>query len=368
MALPVRKGYSGAGVSTTLTSNPTSSDTTFTVAATTNWPNTYPFFVVVDPGTIKEEKMLVTAVSTLTLTVTRGQDNTDAISHSSGAICYPVFTATEADEANHIASTLTTKGDLITTDGSDINRLSVGTNTYVLQADSSSTNGVKWGQVVAAGIAANAVIEEKINGGAVTLAKLAAAVANALVPVGTINAYAGATAPTGWLLCNGASTSGYTALAALVGATTPDLRGHTLVGKGSAPFDGALLTKFGSTTSTALHTHANTATFTGTAVNSEPMSQNAIHNHTQNPHAHDIAVANAGGFTGIIGSDGHGGTQRDTVATASNTATNNAVNTDHTHSVTAAGTVAMTNVESSVGVAHGNVQPSALVNFIIKHD
>ena len=172
MALPVRKGYSGSSVSTTLTSSPTNSDTTFTVTAVTNWPNVYPFFIVVDPGTAKEEKMRVTGVSTLTITVVRAQDNTSAVSHNSGAICYPVFTATEANEANEVASVMTTKGDIITTDGSNINRLGVGTNAHVLQADSTATNGVKWGTVTATGLASDSVTTVKIANDAVTTVKI----------------------------------------------------------------------------------------------------------------------------------------------------------------------------------------------------
>lgn len=177
MALPVRKGYSGSGVSTTLTSSPTNSDTTFTVASVTNWPNTFPFFIVVDPGTTKEEKMKVSGISSLTVTVVRAQDDTNAVAHNSGAVCYPVFTALEANEANKIASVMTTKGDVITTDGTDINRLAVGTNAHVLQADSTATNGIKWATVTADGIANNAVTTDKINSAAVTAAKLASQVA-----------------------------------------------------------------------------------------------------------------------------------------------------------------------------------------------
>jgi microcystin-dependent protein len=72
-----------------------------------------------------------------------------------------------------------------------------------------------------------AVTGGKIAGGAVTLDKLAAAVADALVPTGSIIAYAGNTAPSGWLLCDGAafSSATYPALFAVLGnvATTPNL-------------------------------------------------------------------------------------------------------------------------------------------------
>jgi hypothetical protein len=164
MALPVRKGYKGAAANAVLTNNPTASsgDTTFTVDTVTGWSTTFPYFAVVDPGTSREEKVRVTAISTLTLTVVRAQDDTSVAAHSAGAAIYPVFTADEADEANLIASAMTTKGDLIATDGSSVNRLGVGTNTHVLQADSSSTNGFKWGQVATAGIADEAVTAAKI--------------------------------------------------------------------------------------------------------------------------------------------------------------------------------------------------------------
>ena len=53
------------------------------------------------------------------------------------------------------------------------------------------------------------------------------------VPTGTIAMYGSSSAPTGWLLCDGQSTSGYAALAAIVGSTVPDLRSRFVVGAGS---------------------------------------------------------------------------------------------------------------------------------------
>ena len=148
MAYATRRSYSGSAATCTLTSSITSGDTTATLTGTvTNWPATAngPFYMVIDPGLASEEKVLVGSRSTGSLsTITRGVDGTTAVSHSAGAVCYPVFTATDADQANAVAATLTTKGDILATDGSALNRLAVGTNYQVLGADSSATNGVAW--------------------------------------------------------------------------------------------------------------------------------------------------------------------------------------------------------------------------------
>lgn len=140
-----RRQYAGAAAATTITAGINTTDTTCTLAATTGWPSTagVPFYVVIDPGTSAEEKCSAT-ISGSTLTLTRAQDDTTASSHSSGATIYPVFTANDADEANELVAKLTTKGDLLVTTGSALNRLAVGSNGQVLVADSGQTNGVAW--------------------------------------------------------------------------------------------------------------------------------------------------------------------------------------------------------------------------------
>ena len=140
-----RRQYAGAAAATTISAGINTSDTTCSLTATTGWPSTaaVPFYVVIDPGTSAEEKCSAT-ISGSTLTLTRAQDDTSASSHSAGATIYPVFTANDADEANEVVSKLTTKGDLLVTTGSALNRLAVGTNYQVLGADSAATNGVAW--------------------------------------------------------------------------------------------------------------------------------------------------------------------------------------------------------------------------------
>ena len=153
MAYANKRSYAGAAAACTLTSSISSGDTSLTLTGTVSgWPNTADgsFHMVIDPGLSTEEKILVGSRSTGSLSsITRGVDGTSAASHTAGATCYPVFTATDADQANKIVSTLTTKGDILATDGSALNRLAVGSNGTVLVADSSATNGVAWSSSIA---------------------------------------------------------------------------------------------------------------------------------------------------------------------------------------------------------------------------
>jgi hypothetical protein len=140
MAAVTRRSYAGAAPACTLTSGITSGDTTASLTGTvTNWPTTAggPFHMVIDPGLSTEEKVLVGSRSTGSLSsITRGVDGTTASSHSAGATCYPVFTATDADEANQFHAALTTRGDLLTLDASaNPTRIAIGTNGYVLTSN-----------------------------------------------------------------------------------------------------------------------------------------------------------------------------------------------------------------------------------------
>jgi len=193
MAAVTRRQYKGAAASTTTTNALSVSDTSVTLTATTGWPSTaaVPFFVVIDPGTSSEEKCSAT-ISGSTLTLTRAQDDTTAAVHASGATIYPVFTADEADEANLFASTMTTRGDLLTMgSGPTVGRIAIGASGTVLKSDGTDAS---WATIVAANIASNAVETAKINDNAVTQAKLAdRVVGSAELDNLTLNAQTGTT-------------------------------------------------------------------------------------------------------------------------------------------------------------------------------
>ena len=101
-----------------------------------------------------------------------------------------------------------------------------------------------------------------------------AAYVNSFVPTGAIMAFGMNSVPAGWLECNGQSTTGYTALAALVGANVPDLRGYFVRGfgtNGDTVASGAFGVKQGDMFQD--HGHSNTATASpvGDHVHSTPI-------------------------------------------------------------------------------------------------
>jgi microcystin-dependent protein len=418
-----RRSYRGAPVSNTLGVTLSAAATNITLAvAISGWStDAEPFFVVVDPGTAKEEKICVKYSSSTTLTVVdpavtstwgasaagRGADNTTDRQHEQGAVIYPVFTATEANNANELVSKYANAGSVVYqgpgTPGT-FTELAIGTAGQALKVNAGAT-APEWGQIPTAGIADSAV----------TLAKLATALQAYLVPVGTISAYAGVTAPTGWLLCNGTSTTGYTALAALVGATTPDMRGRFPIG------DNATLTLLGtggsltiSTSNMPSHSHTQDAhNHTQDAHNHTQNSHNHTqdaHNHTQNSHghtqdahnhtqdAHDhttnsvvtfttaahlhdnadyfAAAVNGGSVTSGGGSSIFAATATNQATTATNqatTATNIAttatnIATTATNNAATATNQATVATNQATGGGTDYYQPYLVVNYIIKHD
>ena len=148
MAAYTRKQYSGAARNTTTTTLLTNVGTTVDIAATTGWPSIagIPFYVVISPSSIYEEKCLAT-ISGSTLTLDREKDDTTASEHPIGSVIYPVFTANDADEANELVSKLTTTGDILTTDGANLLRLGVGEDGYFLKASSSASAGIEWASI-----------------------------------------------------------------------------------------------------------------------------------------------------------------------------------------------------------------------------
>ena len=381
MAAVTRRQYKGAAVATTITAGINPSDVTCSLAATTGWPSTasVPFMVVIEPGTSAEEKCSAT-ISGSTLTLTRAQDDTTAASHGSGSAIYPVFSADEADEANAIASVMTTRGDIIKmASGPTVGRLGIGTSGYALISDGTDPS---WGQVAAAGIATGAVTSAKILDATIVQGDLALTLLKLLCPVGTISAYADTAAPTGWILCDGtAVVSGTHPELFAICATTPDLRGRFALGKATSGTGSTLLGTGGSTTIAEANLPSHTHSVT---------SNVSITNVDESAHTH----ANTLGGTTTFATPLHGHIQTH-VYTSTYQANNGSQYTNggsvsnqdvSTGPATLDGTVTLTNVAGSAhqhantltnnavtsggGTGSGTAynQPFVAVNYIIKHD
>ena len=147
-----RRYYSSTAVATTLSALASNSATEVTVTALAGYPSSTPWTAIIDTDTASEEVVEVTGVSGLTLTVVRGVDSTSAVQHSAGASFRHGVSGRDFDEANAFvngggvgAATLTTKGDLFAASAASTPaRVPVGTNDYVLTADSAEAAGVKW--------------------------------------------------------------------------------------------------------------------------------------------------------------------------------------------------------------------------------
>jgi len=156
--------YSSISVESTLASGISNSQTTLTVATGTGSAllggvtlaagNVDQFTLALDPDTNNEEIVFATAVAADTFTIVRARAGSSGVTHSGGATVRHVLTSDDLTffntgvataDAAIPKSTVTTKGDLIVATASGVvTRVGVGTNEYVLTADSTTASGVKW--------------------------------------------------------------------------------------------------------------------------------------------------------------------------------------------------------------------------------
>lgn len=149
--------YSSVSVETILSASITSSQTSMAVSTGTGSAllggvvlaagNVDQFTVAIDPDTVNEEIVFITANSGDTFTIVRGRAGTSQITHASGATVRHVLTSDDLDYFNTALqpAQLTAKGALITaTAAGTASTLSVGSNGQVLTADSTEGRGIKW--------------------------------------------------------------------------------------------------------------------------------------------------------------------------------------------------------------------------------
>ncbi len=210
--------------------------------------------------------------------------------------------------------------------------------------------------------------------------------ASSSLPTGALCPYAGASAPTGYLLCDGSSVSSSTYLAlhavisntyggsAYTGAsglnfTLPDLRGRLPMGAGTgaglnssgtgAPSGTAQTartrgqwlgeeTHLLTTAELASHTHANTVGSSAGGSNQITGGMNANENHT-----HTLANYSSSTGSGTYNIANRSGGNTDQLST-------NSTNLAHTHNI------GINNVAAGGNSRHSVVPPVVVLNYIIK--
>lgn len=178
-------------------------------------------------------------------------------------------------------------------------------------------------------------------------------------PTGAVLAFAGASAPAGFLMCDGSavSRSTYDNLFALIGTTygsgngvdtfnVPDLRGRVVVGKAASG------------------TFNNLNNAGGEESHTMTVAEMPSHTHTQNSHSHTTDGAGAHNHSiGPLGTSGGSYGIRDASnATSSGTGFTSSVG-NHTHGVNSS---TATNQNTGGGNAFNVLQPYRVLNYVIK--
>jgi microcystin-dependent protein len=325
---------------------------------------TVPFVLVLNPDTSNEEVVLATSLSGSTYTVTRNIEGGGLKTHTAGQTVKHMIVGSDLQIVHdHFSQTDTSNTSTVTAHG--VTGGVVGrTNSQTLTNKSISlTNNTLTGTTA------------EFNT-ALTDANFATtALLEARVPIGAVNMWVTGTAPSGWLLCQGqelAVDGTYNALSQVIGTnygaltngsggagTThfrlPDLRGRVPMGVGTGrnvannanltarAFDAATLSKI---------SDAENVTLTA---NQSGLRQ---HNHTaqQDAHNHVIGYTSSGNNYYAFGQ----------ITDITRGGTDYIENRGFTSDTRQPGVTVNDRAAADAIDAHNNVQPSTVINFIIK--
>jgi microcystin-dependent protein len=199
------------------------------------------------------------------------------------------------------------------------------------------------------------------------------------VASGVISQFAGSTAPTGYLLCEGqsVSTTTYADLFAVIGYTyggsgssfaIPNLKGRIPVGRDSTQTEFDVLGESGGAKTVPLavanipgHTHSGT-TGTVSSDHSHTITIAAVGSHTHTVTAVNSrsSITRASGTVSFLGPDPSTSITSSSSGAHTPTGSSGGISANHTHAFTT------DNGSGTSGTAHQNLQPYIVVNYIIK--
>lgn len=205
------------------------------------------------------------------------------------------------------------------------------------------------------------------------------AIQDTVISPGTIQMFAGTTAPIGWLSCDGSAVSRntYRELFKVIGTTygagnsnntfnLPDMRGRIPIcaGAGASLTARTLGTNIGAETATLaitnLPSHTHTASVGIQSVN-----------HTHTGTSGNQSQTHAHAWNHYIGTSGSYGIFDSATASSSGTPNTGGIQQNHTHATTTGTESAthnhtVTNANTGSGTAFSIMPPSIVINFIIK--
>jgi microcystin-dependent protein len=382
-----------AGRPTTLTGGGLAiGGTSFTIANDTNWPtgSDYPFWVTIDGGEANEERILCSLRSGTSVTVAasgRGKESTTESNHASGASVWPSWSATDADEANaHIESTGYASHSRSVHGIASGEGVVVGTLKTQELTNKTLTSPKINENVVLTATATELNYVDGVTSAIQTQLNTTNTAVTTNTPVGSMTMFGGASAPTGWLMCDGTAVSRttYASLFAVIGTAygagdttttfnVPDLLGRIPMGAGTGTGLTArtLGEELGSESTTLTsshipehnhtynisHDHAAFNTTGGEGAHTHDIKTRKV---TTSSHDHDNSDANVGPST-AAGSGAFGGTTQNDAALSAGA---------HNHSVNVPNYSVANSTSGNYGTASPTavtaVQPSTVVNFIIK--
>jgi microcystin-dependent protein len=249
-----------------------------------------------------------------------------------------------------------------------------------------TTAKVSDGGVTTDKLADESVTAAKVGSATLTSTQMASSVTERLIPTGVVMPWAGtSSAPAGWLLCDGAEypRSSYAALDAAIGSTygpsgqytngsgsegtshlrVPDLRGRVIAGKDNMGGTAALRLSTGHLGASSVSGSTLGATG-GSQTHQLLVTEMPSHTHIQLAHSHGIVD---GGHTHNVGNYGLGSGTQVNGGVTNYTSNQTTFGTDLRTTGITINNATPTNLNTGGNGFHNNVQPTIIMNYIIKY-